>query len=157
VKRFSQDFEVGARNPDRYLSDVRLSQPTLVKEWQETPQERRIFVIGAGNDSAEVFELAKSLKSDGFTVFFYKFCRPECPSEGVGAMAGTSGQIMLYRTPSAKRSKFVEVEVTTARFLKGLDKQIFLISTSEFLAASQGSKIAMHVAETPTPTPSSVK
>ena len=68
-------------------------------------------------------------------------------------MAGTSGQIMLYRTPSAELSKYVEVEVKTARFLEGLDKKVVLISTNELLAG----KFAMYVANMPTPTRSAVK
>jgi hypothetical protein len=156
VKRFSQDFEAGARNPDRFLSEVRLSQPALVKEWQNTPREKRICVIGAGKDSAKVSELAESLKSDGYKLFFYKFCGQSgalCSSKAVGAFFGTSGSTMLYHTPSAELSKYVDVEVGTARFLEGLDKQVILISTSELFAA----KFAMHVANMPTPTPSAVK
>jgi hypothetical protein len=68
-------------------------------------------------------------------------------------MFGTSGTTMLYQTSSAELSKYVEVEVATARFLEGLDKQVILISTSELLAA----KFAMSVAKMPTPTPSAVK
>jgi hypothetical protein len=145
VKRFSGDFEAGARHPYSYLSEVRLS-----KEWLAVPPEKRIFIIGAGKDSGEVSELAKSLKSDGYQVFFYDFCRPLCSSHAVGAMFGTSGRTMLYRTPSAELSKYVEVEIATARFLEGLDKQVVLISTTELLA---GAKFAMQVAETPTPSP----
>jgi len=154
VKRFSKEFEAGARDPARFLSEVRLSQPALVSEWENTPREKRIFVIGAGKDSAKVSELAESWKSDGYTVFFYKFCGQSsgalCSSQAVGAMFGTSGRTMLYHTPSAELSKYVEVEVATARFLEGLDKQVVLISTAELLAAA---KFAMQVAETPTPSP----
>jgi len=157
VKRFSQDFEAGARNPFRFLSEVRLSQPALVSEWENTPREKRIFVIGAGKDSAKVSELAKSLKADGYTAFFYKFCGQSsgalCSSQEVGAFFGTADQTMLYHTSSAELSKYVEVEAATARFLEGLDKPVILISTSELLAA----KFAMHVANMPTPTPSAVK
>jgi hypothetical protein len=70
-----------------------------------------------------------------------------------GAFFGTAGSTLLYHTPSAELSKYVDVEVATARFLEGLDKQVILISTSELLAA----KFAMHVANMPTPTPSAVK
>jgi hypothetical protein len=107
VKRFSQDFEAGARNPDRFLSEVKLSQPTLVSEWQNTPREKRIFVIGAGKDSATVTELTKSLKSDGYTAFFTSFCGQSgalCSSKAVGAFFGTAGSTMLYHTTSAERS-----------------------------------------------------
>jgi hypothetical protein len=157
VKRFSTDFEAGAKHPDRFLSEVRLSQSTLVDDWLAAPQEKRIFVIGAGKDSAKVSELAKSLKSDGYEVFFYKFCRQSsgalCSSQAVGAMFGTSGSTMLYQTSFAKFSKYVTVEVATAGFLEGLNKRVVLISTSELLAA----KFAMYVANRPTPTPSPVK
>jgi hypothetical protein len=61
---------------------------------------------------------------------------------------------MLYHTPSATLSEYVTVEVAIARFLEGLDRQLILISTPEFLYAS---KFFMHVAETATPTPSPVK
>jgi hypothetical protein len=154
VKRFARNFETGARNPDRFLSEVSLSQPELVKEWQKTPREKRIFVIGSGKDSAKISEFAESLKPDGYTVFFYKFCRPLCPSKGVGAMAGTSGQTMLYQTPSAKLSKYVKVEVATARFLEGLDKQAVVLIDSSALLAAKSTKFAMYVANMPKPTPS---
>jgi hypothetical protein len=153
VKAFSHDFETGAKNPDRYLSEVRSSQRALLDQWERTPLGKRIFVIGSGEDFPKISERAQSLKSEGSTFFFYKFCRPLCSSEAVGAMAGTSGQIMLYRTPSAELSKYVEVEVATARFLDGLAQPVILISTEEFLAQN----FAMHVAEMRMPTPSPVK
>ena len=77
VKQFATGFEAGFRNPDRFLSEV---QPDLLSEWKNIPRDKRIFVIGAGKDSAEVSEIAESLKSDGYAVFFYKVC-----SEGGGA------------------------------------------------------------------------
>jgi hypothetical protein len=60
---------------------------------------------------------------------------------------------MLYNTPAAELSKYVEVEVATARFLEGLDRQVVLISTEELLAG----KFRMYVANMPTPTPSAFK
>ena len=130
-----------------------MNQPELLDKWEKTPPEKRIFVIGSGEDFPKISEKAQSLESEGYTFFFYKFCRPLCSSTAVGAMAGTSGQIMLYRTPSAELSKYVEVEVKTARFLEGLDKKVVLISTNELLAG----KFAMHVAEMRMPAPSPVK
>jgi hypothetical protein len=151
VKRFSQEWEAGARNPNRYLREVRLNQPALVDQWENTPPEKRIFVIGSGEDFPKISEWAQSLKSEGNTVFFYKLCRPQCSSEAVGAMARTSGRIMLYRTTSAELSKYVEVEVAQARFVvQGLNKRVILISTEELFARN----FAMHVATMPTPTPS---
>jgi len=154
VKEFSQAWEAGAGNPNRYLSEVRLSQPALLDQWENTPREKRIFVIGSGEDFPKISEWAQSLKSEGNTVFFYKFCRPLCSSEAVGAMARTSGQIMLYRTTSAELSNYVKVEVGQARFREGLDKRVILISTEELFAAKT---FQMHVAEMQMPTPSPVK
>jgi len=51
VKQFATGFEAGFRNPDRFLSEV---QPDLLSEWKNIPRDKRIFVIGAGKDSAEV-------------------------------------------------------------------------------------------------------
>ena len=155
VKRFSEDFEDGARNPNRFLPEVRLNQPELLDKWEKTPPEKRIFVIGSGEDFPKLSEKAQSLESEGYTFFFYKLCRPLCSSQAVGAMAGTSGQIILYRTPSAELSKYVEVEVKAARGFEGegLDKKVVLIPTNEFLAG----KFAMLVAEMQMPTPSPVK
>jgi hypothetical protein len=153
VKQFSTDFAAGAKNPDRFMSEVSLSQPALVEKWKNTPREKRIFVIGAGKDSAKVSELTESLKSDGYAVFFYDFCRPLCSSKAVGAMCATSGITMVYQTPSAELSEYVKVEAATAGFLEGLNDKVVLISSSELLAA----KFAMYVANLPTPTPSPVK
>jgi len=150
VKRFSQDWGDGARNPNRFLPEVRRSQPELLDRWENTPLKKRIFVIGSGEDFPKISERAQSLKSEGYDVFFYKFCRPQCSSQAVGAMAGTSGQIMLYHTPSAELSQYVDVEVAEARFREGLDKKVVLISTTELLAG----KFAMQVAEMGMPTPS---
>jgi hypothetical protein len=151
VKQFSTDFEEGAKNPEQFMSQVR---PELVEKWNKAPQEKRIFVIGAGKDSAKVSEWAKSIESDGYVVFFYKFCNPLCSSKAVGAMCKTSGTTMVYQTPSAELSEYVKVEAATAGFIEGLNDKVGLISTSEFLAAKS---FTMYVANMPTPTPSPVK
>ena len=154
VKQFSTDFEKGAKNPEQFMSEVSSSQPELVEKWNKAPQEKRIFVIGAGKDSAKVSEWAKSMESDGYIMFFYKFCSPLCSSKAVGAMCKTSGTTMVYQTPSAELSEYVKVEAATAGFIEGLNDKVGLISTSEFLAAKS---FTMYVANMPTPTPSPVK
>jgi len=158
VKQFTTDFAEGAKNPDRFMSEVSLSQPALVEKWKNAPREKRIFVIGAGKDSAKVSDWAESMQSDGYIVFFYKSCSQSggalCSSKAVGAMCGTSGTTMVYQTPAAELSEYVKVEAATAGFLEGLNDKVVLISTSEFLAAE---KFAMYVANRPTPTPSAIK
>ena len=125
---FSHKFETGARNPNRYLPQV---SPQLLSKWNKVTPKKRIFIIGAGKDSAEVSEAAKSLEAQGNAVFFYDFCRPLCSSEAVGAMFGKSGQTMLYHTSSADLSQYVTVEIATARIIDGLAKPVILISTEE--------------------------
>lgn len=97
------------------------------------------------------------MKSDGYTVFFYKFCRQSngalCSPKAVGAMCRTSGTTMVYQTPSAELSEYVKIEAATAGFIEGLNDKVVLISTSDFFAA----KFAMYVANVPTPTPSAIK
>jgi hypothetical protein len=68
-------------------------------------------------------------------------------------MFGRSGHTVQYQTSSAELSKYVKVEVETARFLDGHDKQVILISTEELLAGP----FNMYVANMPTPTPSALK
>jgi hypothetical protein len=153
VKRFSKEFKAGARNPELFLSEVRLRQPELLFQWLAAPQEKRIFVIGAEEDSAKVSELAESLKPDGYVVFFYDFCRENslelCSSQAVGAMCSTSGNTVVYDSPFAASSKYVQVEVATAQFLQGAGPRVILISSSELVGAVAGAQFAMYVAETP--------
>jgi hypothetical protein len=154
VKGFATGFEAGYRNPDRFQSEV---QPDLLSEWKNVPRDKRIFVIGAGEDSAKVSEIRESLKSDGYAMFFYTFCSEGggalCSHEAVGAMFAKSGWTVLYETPYAKLSEYVAVEAAMARFLEGLDKQVVLISNDELL----GGYFALHALNMPTPTPSAVK
>jgi len=155
VKRFATGFEAGARNPDRFLSEV---QPNLLSKWTKVPRDKRIFVIGAGKDSAKISEITESLRSDGYEVFFYEFCSEGggalCSHEAVGAMCAKSGWTVLYETPYAKLSEYVQVEIATAGFVEGLNERVFLISNEELFA---GHFVAMYVANMPTPTPSAVK
>src|SRR5215510_4561685 len=155
VKRFATGFEAGARNPDRFLSEV---QPNLLSKWTKVPRDKRIFVIGAGKDSAKISEITESLRSDGYAVFFYKVCSEGggalCSHEAVGAMCAKSGWTVLYETPYAKLSEYVQVEIATAGFVEGLNERVFLISNEELFA---GHFVAMYVANMPMPTPSAVK
>jgi hypothetical protein len=154
VRQFATGFEAGARNPDRFLSEV---PPDLLSKWTKVPRDKRIFVIGAGKDSARISEWTKLLRSDGYEVFFYEFCSEGggalCSHETVGAMCAKSGLTVLYETPSAKLSKYVQVEIATAGFVEGLNDRVFLISNEELVAGH----LAMYVVNMPTPTPSAVK
>lgn len=151
VKRFSKDFQAGASNPQRYLSELKKSQPALLKKWLETPVERRIFLIGAGKDGKGIGKTVELLKSKGFQVFFYDFCRQSkgalCSSKEVGAMFATSGNTILYKSSLTFLSEYVKVEAATARFLVGADKKVILLSSSELLLSVQGpTKFTMFVA-----------
>jgi hypothetical protein len=156
VKRFSAEFAEGAKDPDRFLSEISLSQPRISK-WLKATPDKRIFIIGAGKDSAEVSAWTELLESDGYSVFFYKFCSESggalCSSKVVGAMFGKSRWTAVYQTPFAKLSEYVKVEAATAGFLEGLNPKVVLISTPELLYAS---RVAMYVVNMPTSTPSPV-
>jgi hypothetical protein len=156
VKRFSKGFEAGFRDPDRFLPEVELHRPKLLSEWLDAPQDKRIFVIGAAENKAEISEWAKSWKSDGHPVFFYEFCRDSsgilCRDEAVGAMARTSGVTFVYDTPAARDSKYVAVEVATARYLAGVDRRVFLIPSFKLPGSFYDKTgFAMYVANMPTP------
>jgi hypothetical protein len=162
VKRFSNAFEDGFRDPNRFLPEVGLHRPELLSEWRAAKQEKRIFVIGAGEDKAEIFKWAESWKSDGHAVFFYDFCRQIsgelCREEAVGAMFGTSGQTFVYDTLAARRSEFVPVEIATAQHLAEGDRRVFLIPSAELRDSfSDGAEFSMYVANVPERTPSPVK
>ena len=156
VKAFSHKFETGARNPNRYLSEVRLNQRALLRPMGKYPAREAHLCYRVGEDSPKISEWAQSLKSEGNTVFFYNFCRPLFHPKPLEQCFGTSCQTMLYHTSSADLSQYVTVEVATARFIDGLAKPVILISTEELLAAGA---FKMHVVEMrmPTPTPSPVK
>ena len=162
VRRFSKGFEAGFRDPDGFLPELGLHRPELLREWRDASQEKRIFVIGAAENKAEISEWAKSWKSDGHPVFFYDFCRESsgilCRDEVVGAMARTSGVTFVYDTPAARDSKYVAVEVATARYLAGVDRRVFLISSFDLRGSFYDKTgFAMYVANMPMPTPAPVK
>ena len=159
MKQFSKRFEAGFRNPGQFLPEVRLHQPQLVSEWLASPEEKRVFIIGAREDKAVISKLAESWKSDGYAVFFYDFCRQAngelCSEQAVGAMFGTSGFTFVYDTLAARKSPYVPVEIATARHLAGVDSRAYLISSSELRdSISDGVQFAMYMAEEPAPTPS---
>ena|SRR5215831_12016590 len=67
--RFSEDWGDGARNPNRFPPEVRLNQPELLDKWEKTPPEKRIFVIGSGEDFPKISEKAQSLGVGGLYFF----------------------------------------------------------------------------------------
>ena len=67
VKRFQTEFREGAVNPGRYLRES--DQDGLLARWTEVPQERRLFIIGAGKDTSEIATIQRRLRDRGFEVY----------------------------------------------------------------------------------------
>jgi hypothetical protein len=58
------------------------------------------------------------LAEDGYQVFFYKFCESAigqlCSAEEVGAFFASAGHVVAFKSPSLKRSDYVNVEIASA-------------------------------------------
>lgn len=143
VKRFQTEFREGALQPAKYLSKV--DQDGLLARWEQVPREKRVFIIGAGEDTSEIATIQHGLRDRGFEVFFYAFCRTSggklCPSQTVGAAFATSGQAILYETRAALASKFVPIEISTAQQLANPNsaRNMLVFNPSEALALTAGS------------------
>ncbi len=150
VKRFETDFRRGVRDPKRWLYQARQTRQTLVDRWLEAPLSRRVFVIGASQESGAVRHWATELERRGFSVFFYDFCADAagvlCASETVGAFFGSAGHAVLIDSASASASRFVQVEVAAARHLVGRGRRMIVVSPVEVAmrGVAGGSVIAWH-------------
>ena len=135
VKLFNTKFTIGFRSYDRYLAEVMRTHTTLTKKWLDTPQNKRIFIIGAGSDLERVDKLTHFLKSKGYVTFFYKMCEEEggemCSSEAVGAFSATSHRTILVDTPNASASPYTGLEFANAIRLHAGDTPIIIVSPEE--------------------------
>ena len=143
VKRFQTEFLEGALQPAKYLSKG--DQDGLLARWNQVPQERRVFIVGAGEDTLEIARIQSGLRDRGFEAFFYRFCRTSggelCSSQTVGAAFATSGQAMVFETAAARASKFVSIEIGTAQRLANPTSatNILVFNPSQALALTAGS------------------
>jgi len=139
VKAFARDFAIGAQNPMLYLNDETLIDKASRDAWLSAPVEKRVFIIGAGQDAQTIKAHQKSLQSDGYTSFFYQNCLPArgelCDSRLIGALFGTAHRGLLADTMAAGRSPYVPVEIAMAHRLRGHTGLVLLVSPEEIMGA----------------------
>lgn len=115
VKRFSEGFRAGKRNPEKYLKEVSAKCKPLVEAWLNTPPEKRLFIVASGLDVGAVLELRSACEKEGYGVFFYVFCGEQsgelCTNETVGAFSGTAGRRLIADTQASECSRFVAHEI----------------------------------------------
>ena len=152
VKQFVSRFTRGAREPDRHLKRIQQSHAQLVNEWRAIPPERRVFLIGSGRDAGTIKELRQELRRQGFTAFFYDFCRDAsgalCREEVVGAFFGTAGHAVLVDSTAASASRYVSLELIASKQILANGFVIVVISPSDVVRAfASGGKVSGVIAE----------
>jgi len=139
VRQFVEDFGEGAKAPLQILQGVDSLDGQLIANWLATPQEKRIFFIGAGEDFALMKSWAQRLETEGYRPFFYKMCEDAygrlCESKVVGAMFATSGKTIVIDTPSGQKSRYVAHEANAAYSLLQGQKRALLLTPSQLVKA----------------------
>jgi hypothetical protein len=133
---FVDSFKTGARSPERFLGELAPENQTLLRAWQSTPKERRVFLVGSGQDLDLALKLRADLEERGFRLFFYKFCS-QCSSEVVGAFYGTAGEAILMDTRPAGASRYVSQEVSAAIRHQEGRRLAFLLPAEDLLRAQE--------------------
>ncbi len=137
VKQFFKAYALGARNPDAYFRQARLTHPQVVSRWEGMPLDRRIFLIGAGKDDPFVRKYIEEQEKDGYTVFFYKDCEhtalASCDDAVVGAFMATAGHVLVLVSPFSEASLFVSLEAAVAERLRSGQKVVLMVSPLDVL------------------------
>lgn len=147
VLRFGNEFRTGAKSPNdtlarekyRLHAKLTVNSPTFtdmyfsqanwatIDAWLSTPQERRVFVIGARDDAAYVQALRARYSTEDAKFFFYQDCKPLCHESTVGAFFGSAGTVVHVESPDAKNSSFVLVEKGLTLEHSGGGRKLLLI------------------------------
>lgn len=135
VKHFVHGFALGATNPKVHLTDISQSNKDLLAKWIATPEEKRIFIAGSGENRELIRGLNAELEKVGFAVFFYDFC-VDCSPEVVGAFFVTAGNALLAATPAASISRYTSLEVAAAQRIREGQSLMILVTPEEILYAS---------------------
>lgn len=152
AKAFSQSFLRGARDSKNRLRQLRAQRAALVDSWLQSAPEKRVFIIGASQDSREIRLLQRNLQRDGFATYFYKNCEAAlaalCTSEEVGAFFATAAHAVLVQSPSVALSGFIPVELATAHSLSSGGMVLVFTPDDLMRAASRTAGSAQVVAAT---------
>jgi len=139
VQQFVDDFRLGAKDPETYLRHPAVTDAELAATWLRVPPDKRIFIIGSGEDTAFVHRWSKDMEKDGYVTFFYQFCYRDgqlCGSEGVGAFFATSGKAFIADSPSAQQSRYVSHEIAVAHRLNNDDRAMLFVTPGKIMEAA---------------------
>jgi hypothetical protein len=135
VKQFAKDFEEGARNSGKYIGHPDLGSPQLKSDWENVPKEKRVFIIGAGEDLPQITNYMQQLAEDGyFTVFYRNWLRANgslSDPRVIGALFRESGHTLVVESVAAGKSRFVPSEVLKAHQLSGHTSLVIMISPDD--------------------------
>ena len=138
VDRFADRFLRGADDPETYLNRLEGNHADLRSRWLDTPKQRRVFVIGRGQDRHLAAAVRDELEKEGYSIFFYQFCADTggmlCPPEAVGAFFKTSGRTFVLDTSAARTSPYVTREAEIAFGLQSAER-LHLFDSEELLNA----------------------
>lgn len=140
AKAFGRKFLQGAKDPTFYLNQLRRKNANMLESWESVSPQFRVFVIASGEDLHDAKMLEKRLESNGFKVFFYKFCTDVngalCDQEEVGAFFGTSGHVISIESFATKKSIFIPVETAiTGGLLNG--SLVYVLSSEDLISAME--------------------
>ena len=84
---FRGAIERGASIGGDHLDQLTRLGGAQAEAWLRTPADKRVFVAGAVSDGPLVWQLAQTLKADGYESYIYDFCQgreawtgcPPCP------------------------------------------------------------------------------
>lgn len=140
VKRFIRDFTDGANKPHSTFDNLDADYMAHIKKWLKAPQAKRIFIVGSGEDLGLINTLRDTLNTQGFEVFFYKYCRENsgalCRAQVVGAFHQTAGTTLFADTRAAMSSKYVVYELETIKRIREGRAMVVTVSTTHIRQAS---------------------
>ncbi len=119
VQQFSEKFLAGAAQPDDVLRAARRKHRELVDQWLNTPEDKRVFLVGSAEDDTLSLSVRQRLQAEGHTVFFYLECLRAaaalCAEEAVGAFCRTSHHVVVMGTRESLASPYVPLESRLAQ------------------------------------------
>jgi hypothetical protein len=131
---FLEAFRDSQPDPTAYLSQMSPAQKEEAGNWMANP--KRLFLAGAGADIDLAKQIRKSYESQGYSVFFYKFCTGLgailCEDAIVGSYFKSSTRSLVINTPAAALSAFVLPEVQMGLALAKGWKLIVMISPDQY-------------------------
>lgn len=136
MRVFRAAIERGASMGGDHLDQLARLGGAQAEAWLRTPAEKRVFVAAAVSDGPTAWQLAQTLKADGYESYIYDFCQGReawtgCPSDVVGAYLGTAGYALVGVTDDNVRPHFVRDAPNAAPFSPEDVRRMILIAPTE--------------------------